>query len=223
MLLEAGWGLDWFINILAGGPDISLWSHTFVLNPKPVNSLLSSTKSANIVITNSSRLSTTELDMVKPDNEVPRFLKPVPIAGDRRAAEGAYGVGSDVTRMKLDPLRSLSDLGNVGLGGPSTVTVLTMGGARFDDKGRITTSPPSNVSAESFEFSSVSALTWSELQTTGNNIPNISWMKGGVAQKSRKAGQVVCRWEKNCMMILSMFANSPTLFSPAFGDTESNK
>lgn len=130
-----------------------------MFNPNPANSLLSKTKSANTPITSSSKLSTTEFVTANDVATLPLTFSPVPIAGDRRAMDGENAVGSEVTKIKLDPLLNLSDLGAVGLGGSSTVIVLTIGGAVFDDRGLITTSPPSNVNAESFELSSVSALT----------------------------------------------------------------
>lgn len=89
------------------------------------------------------------------------------------AAEGLNSDGRDVSKMNEEPLRSGFERGAVGLGGSivSTVEVRTIGAGVVDTRemGRIRTSSPSKVNAESREFSSVSGLTASVLTTTGNN------------------------------------------------------
>jgi len=99
------------------------------------------------------------------------------MAGDNLAAEGEYAEASEVIKTNEDPLRSgvlrelFSDVVACG-GDRSTDTVRTIGGATplGAETDWITTSPPSKVRAEFLELSSVSALTVSELQTTGNKI-----------------------------------------------------
>jgi hypothetical protein len=88
------------------------------------------------------------------------------------ADDGLNSEGREVNRMNDDPrLRGLA-LGVVGLGGSrvSTVDVRTIGVGIVEtrDKLLMITSSPSNVSAESREFSSTSGLTESVLTTTGN-------------------------------------------------------
>jgi hypothetical protein len=82
-------------------------------------------------------------------------------------------MGFDVTRIKEDGLRNgvplFKDDADGGGSEAGTFDVLTIGIAPEDDPGtgRMITSPPSNVRAESLELSSVSALTGSALTITG--------------------------------------------------------
>jgi hypothetical protein len=82
--------------------------------------------------------------------------------------------------MKDDPRRSGLALGAVGLGGSivSTLDVRTMGVGVVVAReiGRMMTSSPSNVNAESREFNSVSGLTASALTITGKRTANRSRM-----------------------------------------------
>tara|TARA_R110002060_G_scaffold3694_2_gene5705 strand:+ start:168 stop:497 length:330 start_codon:yes stop_codon:yes gene_type:complete len=88
------------------------------------------------------------------------------------AEEGLNSDGRDVNKINDEPRRRGFALGAVGLGGNivSTLDVLTIGVGVVETReiGRMITSSPSNVNAESREFSSVSGLTASVLTTTGN-------------------------------------------------------
>lgn len=96
------------------------------------------------------------------------------------AVDGLCSDCLEVRRINEDPRRKGVALGAVGLGGSkvSTIDVLTMGVGIEDvfDIGRMTTSFPSKVSAESREFSSVSGLTASVLTTTGKRTVSKSLM-----------------------------------------------
>jgi hypothetical protein len=88
------------------------------------------------------------------------------------ADDGLNSEGREVNRINDDPRLNGLALGVVGLGGSSvsTVDVRTIGACIVEtrDKLRMITSSPSNVSAESREFSSTSGLTESVLTTMGN-------------------------------------------------------
>jgi hypothetical protein len=105
-----------------------------------------------------------------------------------RADDGLNSDGRDVNKMNDDPLRSGLALGVVGLGGRSvsTVEVRTTGAGIVDmrEMGRIMTSSPSKVKAESRELSSVSGLTASVLTTTGNNTASKSLIYSDETAKS---------------------------------------
>lgn len=96
------------------------------------------------------------------------------------ADDGENAVGSEVTSTKDDALRSVDcrdELEELSCASESCiVTVRTIGGAILGaiDNDLITTSPPSNVRAESRALSSVSALTASELTISGNRTPKRS-------------------------------------------------
>jgi hypothetical protein len=96
------------------------------------------------------------------------------------ADDGLNSEGFDVNKMKAEPRRRGFALGVVGLGGSmvSTVEVRTMGVGIVETReiGRMITSSPSNVSAESRELSSVSGLTASVLTTTGKRTASKSLM-----------------------------------------------
>jgi hypothetical protein len=94
------------------------------------------------------------------------------------ADDGLNSEGFDVNKTKEEPRRSGLALGVVGLGGSivSTLDVRTIGVEIEETRemGLIITSSPSNVSAESREFSSVSGLTASVLTTTGKSTASRS-------------------------------------------------
>lgn len=96
------------------------------------------------------------------------------------AVDGLNSEGREVNKMKEEPRRSGFARGVVGLGGSivSTLEVRTIGVGVVEirDRGRIRTSSPSKVKAESRELSSVSGLTASELTTTGKRAARRSRM-----------------------------------------------
>jgi hypothetical protein len=96
------------------------------------------------------------------------------------ADDGLNSEGFDVNRMKAEPRRRGKALGALGLGVSivSTVEVRTMGLGVVDTRetGRMITSSPSNVKAESREFNSVSGLTASVLTTIGKRTASNSLM-----------------------------------------------
>jgi hypothetical protein len=85
-----------------------------------------------------------------------------------------------VTKIKEDGLRNgvPRETDNEACGGSAAATfaVLTIGVAPEEDPGtgRMMTSPPSNVRAESLEFNSVSAVTGSALTITGYRAESMS-------------------------------------------------
>lgn len=107
--------------------------------------------------------------------------------------------------MKDDPRRRGLALGSVGLGGSivSTVEVLTMGAGVVVEReiGRIMTSSPSKVRAESREFSSVSGVTASVLTMTGKSTVSRSRMYSEETAKSLNSEELECRSAKNRMTV----------------------
>jgi hypothetical protein len=130
------------------------------------------------------------------------------------ADEGLNSDGRDVNKMNEDPrLRGIA-LGVVGLGGSivSTVEVRTMGVGMVDTReiGRMMTSSPSNVKAESREFNSVSALTASVLTITGKRTASKSLMYSEDTAKSLNSEDLECRSARNRMTVCSTVACPPT-------------
>ena len=79
-----------------------------------------------------------------------------------------------------------------GKAASAILEVLTMGaGAEVPAIGRIMTSPPSNVSAESRELSSVSGLTASVLTITGYSVDKSSFTYSDDKAKSLKSEDLV--------------------------------
>lgn len=95
------------------------------------------------------------------------------------------------------------------------VEVLTIGTVfiELDDRGRMITSPPLKVKAESRECNSISGLTGFALTTIGKRTKNSSWTYADVAAKSRKEGDLVWMSAKNRMTVRSVDTES-TSWSP---------
>lgn len=121
------------------------------------------------------------------------------------AEDGLNSDGREVSKMKDDPRRRGLALGSVGLGGSivSTVEVLTMGAGVVVEReiGRIMTSSPSKVRAESREFSSVSGVTASVLTMTGKSTVSRSRMYSEETAKSLNSEELECRSAKNRMTV----------------------
>jgi len=116
--------------------------------------------------------------------------------------------------MNDDPLRSGLALGAVGLGGSSvsTLDVRTMGAGVVvaREMGRMMTSSPSNVRAESREFSSVSGVTASVLTTTGKRTARRRRMYSDDTVKSLNSEDLECRSAKKRMTVWRTEAWPPT-------------
>jgi hypothetical protein len=116
--------------------------------------------------------------------------------------------------MNAEPRRRGFALGVVGLGGSivSTVEVRTIGVVIVDtrDMGRMITSSPSKVRAESRLFNSVSGLTASVLTTTGKRTASNSLMYSEDIAKSRKSEDFACKSVKKRMTVCKTVACPPS-------------
>lgn len=178
-------------------------------SPKPGNSLRIVTWSMKTFITSSRRPSTRELEIFWVASfflgDITRFS---------RAEEGENSDGREVSRMKDDPRRSGLALGAVGLGGNSvsTLDVRTIGAGVVvaREMGRIMTSSPSNVRAESLELSSVSGVTASVLTMTGKRTARRRRMYSEDTVKSLNSEDLECRSAKKRMTVWRTEAWPPT-------------
>jgi len=130
------------------------------------------------------------------------------------AEDGLNSDGREVKRMNDDPRRSGFARGAVGLGGRrvSTVEVRTIGAGIVETReiGRMITSSPSKVKAESREFNSVSALTASVLTMTGNRTASKSLTYSDDTANSLKSGDFPCRSAKKRITVFRTVACPPT-------------
>lgn len=117
--------------------------------------------------------------------------------------------------MNDDPRRRGFALGVVGLGGRSvsTVDVRTIGAGIVDirDIGRMMTSSPSNVRAESRELSSVSGLTASVLTITGKRTASKSLIYSEDTANSLNSGDFECKSAKKRITVWRTVACPPSL------------
>lgn len=121
------------------------------------------------------------------------------------ADEGLNSDGRDVSKMNEDPRRRGLALGAVGLGGSSvsTLDVRTMGAGVVVAReiGRMMTSSPSNVRAESREFNSVSGLTPSVLTMAGKRTVKRRRTYSDDTAKSLNSADFWCSSFKNCITV----------------------
>ena len=126
------------------------------------------------------------------------------------------------TRTNEDPRRSV--LPRRGFSALSLSTARIIGGRA--ESGWTATSAPSNESIESLAFSSTLASTTSAPTTTGKSTNSSSCMYDDDDANSRNLGDLLCRSERNLIMVLkiSMFSGVISVkngFGGAMVDIES--
>lgn len=130
------------------------------------------------------------------------------------AVDGLNSEGRAVNRINEEPRRSGLARGVVGLGGSivSTLDVRTIGVGVVDirERGRMKTSSPSKVKAESRELSSVSGLTASVLTMTGNKAANRRRTYSEETAKSLNADCLECMSAKKRITVLRTIACPPS-------------